>query len=113
MSLRILTDRVHDGIIRQVAARYDAASDGVRFADLPAEAQTVIADIAIQFGPNLDRATPRFWRFVTTGDWEKALAELRHFGDKGRGPDGSPLSSKRRIEAAKRLAKILSKLPRR
>ena len=103
---------MHDRIIRQVAAKYDAASP-FRFADLPGEAQTVIADIAIQFGPNLDRATPRFWRFVTTGAWEKALDELRHFGDRGRGPDGRPISSDRRKKELQRWQKALLKLPRR
>ncbi len=108
---RILTDRVHDGIIRQVAARYDAASDGVRFADLPAEAQTVIADVAIQFGPNLDRATPRFWRFVTTGDWEKALAELRDFHDQPPDDTGNTSTPRRRREANK-WEKALGRFPK-
>ncbi len=78
---RDLTDRVHDAIIRDVARRYDRAS-AFRFADLPAAAQTVIADVAIQFGPNLRRWTPDFWRQVTSGEWQAALDELKDFEDR-------------------------------
>jgi hypothetical protein len=52
------------------------------FESLPAEAQTVIASLAHQYGPHLHRATPRFWKWVTSQDWEKAVAELEDFGDR-------------------------------
>jgi len=80
---RELTDKVHNDIIRRVAANFDRDS-AFRFFDLPPEAQTVIADVAIQFGPGLadpEEGTPRFWGFVTRGEWEKAIGELRDFGD--------------------------------
>jgi len=80
---RELTDKVHNDIIRRVAANFDRDS-AFRFFDLPPEAQTVIADVAIQFGAGLadpEEGTPRFWRFVTRGEWEKAIGELRDFGD--------------------------------
>jgi hypothetical protein len=52
------------------------------FEELPPEAQTVIASVAFQYGPNLKRATPRFWESVTCQDWEKAVEELESFGDR-------------------------------
>ncbi len=96
--------RVHDAIIRDVARRYDRAS-AFRFADLPAEAQTVIADVAIQFGPDLadrERGTPRFWRFVTRGEWQAAIDELRDFGDR---------FAPRRRREARLLGRALNRLP--
>jgi len=80
---RTLTDRVRGGIALEVARNFNRDSE-LRFQDLPSEVQTVIASVATQFGPNLGRsnATPRFWRFVTAGDWQRALEELRDFGDR-------------------------------
>ncbi|GEQ97061.1 hypothetical protein JCM17844_06980 [Iodidimonas gelatinilytica] len=42
--------------------------------------------MATQYGPNLhlpskEGGTPRFWEFVTRGEWQKALEEFRDFGD--------------------------------
>jgi len=65
-----LTDRVHDGIIGDMARRYNRASE-FDFYDLPSDAQTVIADVAIQYGPDMKKKTPKFWRFVTDGEWDK------------------------------------------
>jgi len=80
---RTLTDRVRGGIALEVARNFNRNSE-LRFEDLPPKVQTVIASVATQFGPNLGRsnATPRFWRFVTAGDWQRALEELRDFGDR-------------------------------
>jgi GH24 family phage-related lysozyme (muramidase) len=41
----------------------------------------VVASVAFQYG-DLSRRTPNFWRQVTSGDWDAALNNLRHFGDK-------------------------------
>jgi len=95
-----LTDRVHDGIIGDMAWRYDRDSQ-FNFYELPPEAQTVIADVAIQYGPDLADpfdGTPRFWRFVTEGEWDKAIEELEDFGD-AHGP--------RRIDEANHLKPAL------
>ncbi len=64
-----------------VAANFDRDAQGTTFSELPEEAQTVIASVAHQYGPNLATRTPNFWRQVTTGDWEAAVQELRDFGD--------------------------------
>lgn len=54
-------------------------ADVRQFSDLPIEAQTVIADVAHQYG-NLHE-TPNFLRQVTNNQWREAIANLRNFGD--------------------------------
>lgn len=75
----------HGSLLRRVETAYDRdavqAGNARDFRDLPPEAQTVIASIATQYGPNLAGATPRFWAAVTGGRWTDAVAELRDFGD--------------------------------
>ena len=73
-------------IIRSLKSFYSNAVVGKEglftFEKLPPEAQTAIASVALQYGPNLEKAAPRFWRFVTSQDWEKAVEELDSFGDR-------------------------------
>lgn len=52
-----------------------------KFSDLPSEAQTVIASVSFQYGANLKARTPKFWGYVISQDWEKAVSTLRNFGD--------------------------------
>ena len=63
-----------------LAKRFDKDSNN-SFSQLPKEWQTVIASVAFQYGQNLSKRTPNFWRQVTTGDLKGALANLRNFGD--------------------------------
>lgn len=51
------------------------------FGALSQECQTVVASVAFQYG-SLSVRTPNFWHQVTTGDWQGAYENLRHFGDK-------------------------------
>ena len=55
-----------------IAPSFDALSD---------EVQTVICSVAFQYGSNLGRRTPRFWRACADRRWNDALSELREFGD--------------------------------
>jgi len=73
---------VTQNIIGGVATRYDLAAPGRSFTELPVEARTVIADVAYQYGPNLDQRAPAFWSDVTQGHWESATQKLRDFGDR-------------------------------
>jgi hypothetical protein len=66
-------------LYRRAAAAHCAVRS---FGGLPPEAQTVIASVAYQYGPDLARATPRFWRWVTQQEWDRAVAELEDFGDR-------------------------------
>jgi hypothetical protein len=75
-----LSGVIASDIIARVAKRYWADA-GRRFADLPPAAQTVIASVAYQYGDNLPKACPRFWRLVAGQDWTGAVAELENFGD--------------------------------
>lgn len=52
-----------------------------RFADLPPQAQTVIASGAFQYGFGLDLRTPRFSKAATNRDWPEAIRVLKSFGD--------------------------------
>jgi len=75
-----LDEAVHSDIQEQLEENYNQDSD-VDFDDLPEEAQTVIADVATQYGPNLADRTPNFWDAVTHQDWDSAYNELRDFHD--------------------------------
>ena len=74
---RVITRKTIDG----VAYRYNVAS-GRSFTELPPEAQTVIADIAFQYGANLAQRMPTFWSDVTEGRWNSVAQKLRNFGDR-------------------------------
>ena len=79
--------------VKQLAADYGASLHNRRkaaFFDLPAEAQTVIASVAFQYG-DLPDAAPRFWKAVCAQEWRNAIAELRNFGDR--------YDTRRRLEA--------------
>ncbi|WP_308915720.1 pesticin C-terminus-like muramidase [Jannaschia sp. LMIT008] len=71
----------------QIAASYDAAVAAkadpklVRFRALAREAQTVIASVAFQYGADLKKAAPKFFRAAVAQDWATVETELRNFGD--------------------------------
>jgi lysozyme family protein len=73
--------------VTRLMASYNKAVKGrpglVRFEHLPAAVQTVIASVAFQYG-DLGSRTPRFWNTVTQQQWQDAIHELRHFGDRYR-----------------------------
>lgn len=52
----------------------------INWDDLTDRQQTVVASVSFQYGC-LARRTPNFWRQVTTGKWNDAIANLRNFGD--------------------------------
>jgi WXG100 family type VII secretion target len=64
-----------------LVTRYDNATTGTKFADLPQEMQTVLASVEFQYG-SMSAKTPNFWKMVTEQRWDDAIAELRDFGDK-------------------------------
>jgi hypothetical protein len=76
---------IRQGAVADVRARYDRAvadePGSPNFDDLSEQAQTVICSVAFQYGSNLERRTPRFWRACTECRWDDLLTELRNFGD--------------------------------
>lgn len=62
-----------------LAQQFTKAS-GREFDDLPREMQTVLASVKHQYG-NLPGRTPNFWKQMTKGQHDKALKNLRNFGD--------------------------------
>ena len=87
--------------VRQLELKYMGShhnQNNVAFSRLPAEAQTVIASVSFQYGINLDIRAPRFWRAVSSQNWEAAMEELRNFGD---------AYPTRRHREAERLARIV------
>jgi Bacterial toxin homologue of phage lysozyme, C-term len=79
---RILDKAVQTRDIEKLVRKFNAASKGVRFDELPANTQTAIASLYFQYGvDNPQGAAPIFWRQITTGDWQGAHANLLKFGD--------------------------------
>lgn len=72
---------VQDKSTRDLAAKFDAASQVGSFASLPTNAQTAIADLYHQYGPGLPSKAPNFWHQVTGGDWQGAYGNLMGFHD--------------------------------
>lgn len=73
---------VRSAHIARVKFKYDTTPGNTRrFADLPPQAQTVIASVAFQYGVGLDLRTPRFWKAATNRDWPEAIRVLKSFGD--------------------------------
>lgn len=84
-------------ILKPLAQIY-TRSTGKSFADLPAEAQTVIFSYAYQHGPGFmhSKAGAELWHYFTTQNWQKASAALR----------SSKMYASRRAQEAKLLDKI-------
>jgi len=82
-------DELNIAVMRGELARlretYDRAvgPNGVRFDDLPSEAQTAIADVAFQWGPGFGERNNsfarRFWEAATSEDWKNAELILREW----------------------------------
>ena len=68
---------------------------GESFYNLPKAAQTVIASVAFQHG-DLSTAAPNFWKQITNGDWNGAIANLEDW--EGTGKD-STYQTRREKEA--------------
>lgn len=76
--------------IGKLKQAWNSSNSSVQFEDLTKEQATAVASVAFQYG-NLATETPKFWGYVTSGDWAAAAKELRNFGDK--------YPSRRKLEA--------------
>jgi hypothetical protein len=76
-----LDEAVKKPIVQQVIASYDnAVQDKEPFKMLPEAARTVIASVALKYGPDLAARIPCFWERVCAQDWPAAVAELERYG---------------------------------
>lgn len=68
--------------IAQLRTKYDAAKTGTKkFDELPSAAQTVIASVSFQYGVGLNTRAPKFWKAVTSQNWQETIKVLKSFGD--------------------------------
>ena len=83
---RTLYKFTRDKELKLLKARWskevEAGNTDVAFEDLPKKLQTVLASVSFQYGSNLPKETPNFWKHSLKVDLPKVLAELRNFGDK-------------------------------
>lgn len=66
-------------MIDSLISKYNDDSS-MLFHAIPAQWQTVIASVEFQYG-SVQKRCPNFWRCVTSQNWQKAISELRNFGD--------------------------------
>lgn len=59
---------------------YNDSESSHRFEWLPAQAQTVIASVAYQYG-SLSSEVPNFWKQAVTHDWQAMYNNLMDFED--------------------------------
>ncbi len=69
-------------IFDQLRKAYDKTVGKDAFYQLPGEAQTALASLAYQYGPNLAHRAPKFWGYACQKDWRACVNELENFGDR-------------------------------
>ena len=76
-------EAINEGRKRQLVNRladiFDSTSP-VPFASIPACWQTVVLSVESQYG-DIQKKCPSFWCWVVNQKWDKAIGELRDFGD--------------------------------
>lgn len=78
----LIDEASHQTHADSIAKRYDEATpSNVSFDELHSAIQTVIASVSFQYGINLSRRTPNFWKMLVRQDWPSAINELNNFGD--------------------------------
>lgn len=78
---RLLDEAAARPIFNALRRAHDAATAPGAFDRLPDAIQTALASVAYQYGANLQKRTPRFWRAATRQDWTACILELEDFGD--------------------------------
>jgi len=73
--------KVKSTLISQIISRYNNAEKNNNFINLPPQAQTVIASVSFQYGSNLQIRAPKFWKAVTSQNWEDTIKILKSFHD--------------------------------
>ncbi|WP_106475623.1 pesticin C-terminus-like muramidase [Phytohalomonas tamaricis] len=78
--VKLLDHVVYGKLIDEVANNYNKEAPAY-WNDILPEAATVLASLAIQYGPQLSRRMPKFWRMAIEEDYSAMIAELRDFCD--------------------------------
>ena len=73
--------------------KYYNKETGRNFEDLTSGKQTVVASVAFQYGSNLKKVAPNFWKQIISDDWLGVVKNLENF-DKGK------YQHRRNLEAA-------------
>ena len=84
---------IHEDI-RRMATKFESDS-GHKFQSMPWQVQTVLASLALNFGPALHVAIPTTWKFAINRDWVALSNRLDNFPSKN--PE---LVQRRKREAA-------------
>ena len=84
-------------------SNYYNRKTGKNFNDLPDVLQTVAASVGYQYGEDLEKATPKFWKSLVDENQESMVSELRNFGDE--------FPSRRNREADLLTSEIKKKIP--
>jgi hypothetical protein len=74
--------------IDEVVRVFNARSSGLKFEDLPPAAQTVVASLGFNIGPNWPVRAPRMFGFSSRGDIRGMIEELENFGSRDPGETG-------------------------
>ncbi|XP_077870017.1 uncharacterized protein LOC100370085 [Saccoglossus kowalevskii] len=82
-----LSDRIMDRRIDEMVREYNSRIEQLggsrkEFSELTVAQKTVIASVYYQYGGPPVFRYPKYWGFVTTQDWDGALAELKDFRDR-------------------------------
>lgn len=79
-----LSSAIQGDILSALKSRYRRAQrpGTLKWEVLPMRFKTVLASVAYQYGPALNRRTPNFWLAAVNQDWQGMVWELRHFRDR-------------------------------
>lgn len=78
---RLINEQAKRSAVDRLVRSWDNSQPCMPFHALAPACATVIASVAFQYG-ELSTRTPNFWKQVITGQWQDAVHNLRHFGDK-------------------------------
>lgn len=78
----ILCYRKYNAIADRLVKNHDKIKGEGSFAKHSRAVKTIVLSVAVQYGANLAKRTPRFWACLLANDMQAMQNELRNFGDK-------------------------------
>lgn len=89
----LLDEKVHSRIVRRFVRNFELASNS-KFNEQSDQVQTVLASLALNWGPNFYRTHPEMWALIIKKKWPEVAARLRKVSKR------DPLHRRRHAEAA-------------